>query len=79
MKIKVNSAVDTSDFNDSKSFLNACVDNAYGCLDDLDDYIDKIKANTGGNLNKAARKLDKKARYTRSALDDVYYLLNINH
>lgn len=79
MKIKVNSSIDASDFNDSKSFLNACVDNAYSCLDDLDDYIDKIKANTGGDLNKLACKLDKKARYTRSALDDVYYLMNINH
>ena len=79
MKIKVNSSIDASDFNDSNQFLNACVDNAYSCLDDLDDYIDKIKANTGGDLNKLACKLDKKARYTRSALDDVYYLLNINH
>ena len=72
MKIKVNSSIDTSDFDDSQSFLHDCVDNAYGCLDELDDYIDKIKANTGGNLNKAARELDKKARYTRSALDDIY-------
>lgn len=75
MKIKVNSAIDTSDFHDSKSFLNTCVDNAYGCLDELDNYIDQLKDNTGGDLNKAARALDKKARYTRSALDDVYDLL----
>ena len=75
MKIKVNSAIDTSDFNDSKSFLNACVDNAYGCLDDLDDYINKIKDNTEGDLNRLACYLDNKARSTRSALDDVYDLL----
>jgi predicted Zn-dependent peptidase len=75
MKTKVNSSIDASDFNDSNSFLNACVDNAYSCLDDLDDYIDEIKANTEGDLNKLARNLDKKARYTRSALDDVYYYL----
>lgn len=74
MKIKVNSSIGTSDFNDSKSFLKACVDNAYGCLDDLDDYIGKIKANTPreGDLNKLARYLDNEARYTRSALDDIY-------
>jgi predicted Zn-dependent peptidase len=75
MKIKVNSSIDASDFNDSKSFLNACIDNAYSCLYDLDDYIDKIKANTEGDLNKLACNLDNKARYTRYALDDVYYYL----
>lgn len=74
MKI-ITSALDTSDFNDSKSFLNACIDNAYGCIDELEEYIDQIKDNSGGDLLKAARVLDKEVRYTRSALDDVYDLL----
>lgn len=74
MKIKVNSSIGTSDFNDSKSFLKDCVDNAYGCLDDLDDYISKIKDNTKreGDLHKLARYLDNELNYTRSALDDIY-------